>query len=202
MKRFTPFICLLFITCVFFYQTILFGRLPFPGDILLSEYKPWNSYSYEGYAAGGIPNKAQYFDTIRQLYPWKTLSIDLIKSGQFPLWNPYNFSGAPLLANHQSQALYPLNIFYFLFTAPWAWTITLMLQTFLASFFMYIYGRKIGLSATAAIFSGLAFGYSQFMSVFLEYNTIGHTILYLPLMLYLVEHLLSKNSFGLFIGLV
>ena len=83
-------------TGIFFYKTILFGLMPFPGDLLQAEYKPWQSYAFQGYSAGGIPHKAQYFDAIRQIYPWKTFSIEQIKKGGFPLWNPYNFSGYPL----------------------------------------------------------------------------------------------------------
>src|SRR5258706_14461066 len=88
-------IVFLFITAVFFYKTFLYGFIPFPGDLLISEYNPWKTFSYLGYAPGGYPNKAQYFDVIRQLYPWKTLSISLLKRGIFPLCNPYDFSGSP-----------------------------------------------------------------------------------------------------------
>ncbi len=84
------------LVAIFFYKTILHGYLPFPGDLLVAEYKPWSSYSYLGYNPGSYPNKAQYFDTLRQLYPWKTFVIDEFKKGQVPLWNPHNFSGSAL----------------------------------------------------------------------------------------------------------
>ena len=129
---------------LFFYQTIFRGRVPFPGDILVSDFQPWRSTSYLGYGAGGIPNKAQYPDTIRQMYPWKTVAIESLKQGRLPLWNPYNFSGSPLLANFQSSALYPFGILYLLISEIDAWTILIILQPLLAVLFTYLLSRKIG----------------------------------------------------------
>lgn len=176
-------ICL-FVTSVFFYKTIFFGKIPFPGDLLVSEYKPWQSYSYLGYTPGSYPSKAQYFDTIRQLYPWKQLVIDSLKEGSVPLWNPHNFAGSPLLANSQSSVLYPFWFSALIFPLPFIWTILVMLQPLLTYFFTYLYCRKIGLSAEASLFSGLIAGFSLFQTVFLEYNTIGHVVLWLPLALF------------------
>ena len=181
-----------FITLWFFYKTVLFGLIPFPGDLLIAQYAPWNTASYLGFIPATIPNKGQYFDVIRQMYPWKTFVIEAIKHGQLPLWNPYNFSGSPLLANIQSAVFYPANIFYFLFAQPFAWAITVMLQPLLACFFTYLFTRKIEMSRIAGFFSSIAFGFSLFMIVFLEYNTILHVVIWLPLSLYAFESLLHK----------
>lgn len=184
------------ISCVFFYKTFLFGQIPFPGDLLIAEYNPWKTYQYMGYNPGSFPNKAQYFDTLRQLYPWKTLAIDLVKNGQLPLWNPYNFSGAPLLANFQSAVFYPLNLLYILLPQIPAWTVLVVLQPFLACLFTYLFARKLGTSRLGSAFAGVSYGFSSFMTVWLEYNTIGHVILWFPLILLSVEHLVEKLSAG------
>lgn len=186
---------LLFTTGVFFYKTIFGGLIPFPGDLLVSEYSPWATHSYLGYTPGTFPSKVQYFDTIRQIYPWKTLSTSFIRDGQFPLWNPYSFSGAPLLANFQSAVFYPVTLIFLIFPQVFAWTISVLLQPLLAAFFTYLFARKIGLGKIGSFFAAIAFGFSLFMTVFLEYNTIGHTILWLPLVLYLVEKILEKPKF-------
>lgn len=185
---------LIAICCLFFYKTILHGSIPFPGDLLVSEYKPWSTYSYLGYNPGSYPQKAQYFDTIRQLYPWKTLSIDEIKHTVVPLWNPYNFAGSPLLANNQSAVLYPLNVLYLLLSQPWAWTILVILQPLLASIFTYLYCKSIKLSSLGSIVASVSYGYCLYMSVFLEYNSIGQVALWLPLLIFAIERLLIKQS--------
>lgn len=180
------------ITVVFFYQSVFFGKIPFPGDGLMSDFQPWRSASYLGYAAGGVPNKAQYPDTYRQIYPWKTLAVNELKQGKLPLWNPYNFSGAPLLANFQSAALYPLGLVYLLIKQTTAWTILVLLQPLLAAVFTYMYARKIRINPYGAMLAAVSYGFSGFMAVWLEYNTVGHVILWLPLILLAIEHLKDK----------
>jgi len=185
---------LLLIAC-FFYKTFLHGYVPFPGDLLIAEYKPWSTYSYLGYNPGSYPNKAQYFDVLRQLYPWKTFVIHSLKTGNIPLWNPFNFSGSPLLANFQSGVFYPFNLVYFIFPFIVAWSLLIILQPFLAGLFTYFYGKKIGLSPGGSFFAGIAYAFSSFAIVWLEYNTIGHVIMWLPLALLSVEELLQKKRY-------
>ena len=189
------FFMLVAVAAIFFYKTVFHGAVPFPGDLLIAEYNPWKSYSYLGYNPGSFPNKAQYFDIIRQIYPWKTFSVSLIKNAVMPLWNPYNFSGAPLLANFQSAVFYPFSLFYLVLKEGTAWTLLIILQPILAGFFTYLYARKIKIEKLGAFFASVAFSYSLFMSVFLEYNTVGHTIAYLPLALFLIERFIEKRNF-------
>ncbi|RJQ37715.1 hypothetical protein C4559_03200 [Candidatus Microgenomates bacterium] len=192
-KAIIPFLFVL-VLILFFYKSFFYGYLPFPGELLVSEYNPWKSYSYLGYNPGSIPSKVQYFDVIRQLYPWRSLAVDIFKTGEFPLWNPFNFAGTPLLANFQSSVFYPLNLFYSVFSKEIAWSILIIIQPLLASFFTYLFCREIKLSKISSIFSSIAFSYSLFMSVFLEYGIIGQTILWLPLILYLIEKLFKKKK--------
>lgn len=194
LKKLSVLFFFFLVTSLFFYKTLLHGLVPFPGDLLISEYNPWKTYSYLGYNPGSFPNKAQYFDVIRQLYPWKTFVVDSIKNGQFPLWNPYNFSGTPLFANFQSAVIYPLSFFYYILPQIYAWSLLVILQPFLASLFTYFYCRKIGISGISSFFAGITFGFSSFMAVWLEYNTIGHVILWLPLILLAIENMRSKTS--------
>lgn len=189
-----PMLAIAGICIAYFYKFFFQGLLPFPGDILLSEYKPWQSYSFNGYTPGSIPNKAQYFDTVRQIYPWHELTSEIWKSGNIPLWNPYNFSGSPLLANSQSAALYPLRLIYLILPTTLAWTLLVLSQPALAILFTYIFLRSAAISRTSALFGGVAYGLSLFMSVFLEYNTIGHVLLWLPLALTAINSLKKRYT--------
>lgn len=182
------------VVVIFFYKTFLHGMIPFPADGLVSDFQPWRSESYLGYQPGGIPNKAQYPDTYRQLYPWKTAVVNAYRQFRFPLWNPYNFSGTPLLANFQSQALYPLNIFYFFLPQPIAWTILIILQPLLSLFLMYLYMEKITHNIYARILASISFAFSGFLSVWLEYNTIGHIVMMTPVFFLCIEHMREKPA--------
>ncbi|OGH20479.1 MAG: hypothetical protein A3D74_02810 [Candidatus Levybacteria bacterium RIFCSPHIGHO2_02_FULL_37_13] len=191
---FVVFLILFFVTAIFFYKTFLHGLVSFPGDLLIAEYNPWKTYSYLGYNPGSYPNKAQYFDVLRQLYPWKTFAVDLIKQGILPLWNPYNFSGAPLISNFQSAVFYPLGIFYLILPQISAWTFLVIAQPLFATFFTYLFSRKIGISKIGSLLAAISFAFSSFMSVWLEYNIVGHVILWLPLSLLAIEMLLKKAT--------
>lgn len=197
LRRYFPFVLFLCIIGVLFYKTFIFGKIPFPGDLMLSEYAPFRHTEYFGYAAGAVPSKAQYFDVAQKLYPWKTLVIDAIKNKSLPLWNPYNFSGSPLLANYQSQVFYPLGILYYIFPQHVAWTILVILQLALGLVFMYLFAHEIGLSASAAVITAITFNLSSFAVSWIEFNIIWHTILWLPLLLYIVERGISQKKLTL-----
>lgn len=195
MKRSELFLAILstvLLSVGFFFRVFVRGDVPFPGDVLVSEFKPWRTYPFLGYAPGAVPNKAQFPDTLRQLYPWRTAVITAVKDGTIPLWNPYNFAGSPLLANVQSSVFYPLNTLFFVLPQIDAWTILVILQPALALFFTYAYMRKIGLGVPSSILSASSYAFSSFMVVWLEYNTIGHVTLWLPLILLSVEHMKER----------
>ena len=184
------------VTFFFFNQFFLKGFIPFPGDLLLSEYNPWRQSAYFGYSPGAIPSKDQSFDVLRQLYPWRKLVIDSLGQGNWPLWDPYNFSGTPLLANFQSAALYPLNLFYFIVgNFNLVWGLQVVVQPLLAAAFTFLLAKQFSQSWPAALLSGLAFGFGSFVIVWLEYNTIAHTVLWLPFCLYFLDRLLVKFNF-------
>lgn len=179
--RKTIFAILIFIaiSLIFFYP-IFKGKIPFPGDLLVGEYAPYNSYNFLGYSPSGYPNKGQDFDVIRLLYPEKEFSIRAFKNFELPLWNPYNFSGNPHIASLQSGSFYPLNIVFFIFPYVIAWTIFIFLQPVLAGVFSFLFARELKLSMRSSIFAALIFAFSSYSTVWMEYGNIGHSILWMP----------------------
>lgn len=194
MKRGTIFVLGLFVfVTLLFFNPILKGHIPFPGDLLISEYTPYSSYPYREYAPGAYPNKAQNFDVIRLIYPAKLFSIETLKNGHIPLWNPHIFSGNPHIASLQSGTFYPLNI-VFLLPFPVAWTLFIVVQPILAAFFTYLFLKEIKLTRTAAIFGSIAFAFSSFSIVWMEYGNLNHSYLWLPLLLYLGIGIIKSPS--------
>ncbi|MGE5041286.1 MAG: YfhO family protein [Candidatus Levyibacteriota bacterium] len=189
-KKYFPVFVLLLIISLFFYKTIFLGLVPFPGDLLMGNYEPYKSLS------SGIPHKGQGADIIRQLYPWKYFSIESIKNGVFPLWDPYIFSGTPHFANLQSGTLYPLNILFFILPFVSAWAAYIILQFVLAFCFTYLYLKEIGLKKIPSIFGSAAFSFSAFFTVWGEYGNVGHSLAFLPLLLFAVEKLLKTKRVG------
>lgn len=196
MKRIHPilFVCILVITVLFFYKLFLFGLIPFPGDLLVAEYQPWKNESFLGYVAGSYPSKAQYFDALCQMIPWKLFTWESIKNGIFPLWNPHNFSGISHVANIQAALFYPFTYIGLILPYPIAWSIIVIMQPILAGLFMLLFMGSIGIGGYGAFLAAIAFAFSQFMTVFLEYSTIGHVIVWLPLSLFAVEQYLQTKK--------
>ena len=54
--------------------------------------------------------------------------------------------------------------------------------------FTFLYLRIMKLSILASLFGGVSYGISGFMTVWLEYNTVGHIMAWFPLALYAIEH--------------
>lgn len=145
IKRGWPLFVILAAVLVFFFP-IFKGNIPFPGDLLVGHYAPYNSNSYFGIAPGGVPNKGQDFDVIRMLLPWKEFAVKNLFSGTIPFWNPYNFSGTPFLANFQGATFYPFNLLFLLFPILSAWGLYIISEPILSSLFTFFLLREFGLS--------------------------------------------------------
>ncbi len=200
-KKFYPFLLILFIVLIFF-KPVFKGYIPFPGDLLINT-NPYSSESFLGYLPGSYPNKAQGADVITEIYPWKYLSINELKNGNIPFWNPYNFSGNPQMANFQTAVFYPLNLFFFVFPFNVSFAIFILFQPLLAAIFMFLFlERGIGLKKTASLLGGIAFAFSSYMVVWIQYGNISSTISYLPLALLLIKKIVEKINLKNFLLLV
>jgi hypothetical protein len=98
-----------------------------------------------------------------QFVPWQRMAAEMWRSGHLPLWNPLVGCGAPLAANYQTSAFYPLNVLYLLLKAEVALTWTTVLHLTLAGWGMYCWGRVMGLGRFAALIGALALEGSGFL---------------------------------------
>lgn len=164
--------------------------VPFPTRQLVTFFSPWNVY--EEYA-GPVKNNAMP-DVITQIYPWKYFAITELKQGRLPLWNPYNFSGYPQLANFQTAIFSPFTILYFLFPFIDAWSIVVLIQPLLGGLFMYLFLRELELSKPASLTGSVSFMFCGFIVVWMAYGTLAMAIVFLPLALYAVERYWKRKK--------
>jgi len=183
------------ITCLMFFKIFLRGLFPIPGDLLVSFYFPWYSGGWEGYDSFTTRKELLSADAIRQIYLWKEFASEQFKQGQFPLWNPYTFSGQPLAANFQSSVYYPFNIFYFLTDAKNAWILLITIQPFLGGAFMYLAARSFRISQIASLFSATTLVFSSYFITWLENGNITQTYLWLPLTIWTINKYFEKRKF-------
>jgi len=185
---------LIFITVVliFFWKFFIRDLLPIPADTIVGMYHPWRDFFSKEYP-NGIPFKNFLItDPVRQQYPWRKLAIDVLKKQQLPIWNPYTFGGTPLIANFQSAVFYPFNLLFFIpkLSFSTVWSILIVLQPVLAGLFLYLYLRHFQLKPLACFLGGISFAFSGFFVAWLEWNTVLHSALWLPLILLSVEKIL------------
>jgi len=129
-----------------------------------------------------------------QFYPWHTLVVEAIRSGQLPLWTEFFGNGAPLLANHQSAFFYPLNLIYFVTSVERAMGYSVVLHLILAGLFGFVWGRTIGLSRFGATVAGLSFALSGFLVSRTQFITITNGAIWLPLLFLLAERLARRRT--------
>lgn len=181
-------------TFLFFNPFFLKGALPIPVDTIVGLYHPYRD-AYAKDFPRGIPFKNFLItDPVRQQIPWRMLSLDLLKKFSLPLWNPYSMAGYPLMANVQSAPFYPLNIIFLLFNFKTAWSLLVFTQLLLSGVFTYYYLKNIGVSLYGRLLSSLAFSFSGFSIAWLEWNTVMHTALWLPLLLLSIDKIIGHFS--------
>lgn len=159
--------------------------LPFSGNFLLAWFEPWRTDYWQG--AITLPHKPIGDDALRQLYPFKTLAMETLKTGRWPLWNSYNGTGMPLWATMHVGFLNPFNLFFFFFPPYLAWSFLIILQPILLALFFYLYARQISLSFWGALFGGIVLATSGFVISRLVYGEYLYVFMWLPLLLFLIE---------------
>lgn len=184
-KQFPIFILVL-LSFVIFWKFFVYGLHPFPGNLLLGWHEPWRSeYFVDGRIL--LPNKPVADDVFKQIYPLRTLAIDMIKKLEPPLWNPYNGAGMPLLATLNNGFLDPFNLLFIILPYPFAWSIYIILQAALIGICTYLYCRKILLSNQASLFAAIVFMLSGFVTVRIIFGMYGLAIAILPFLLWILE---------------
>lgn len=190
-KKYYPFIFIFFIWIIFSSPYFIKGRVPYSSTYQVNHFLPWSAY--EKYW-GPVKNGAMP-DITDQIIPWRHFSIDQLKKLEIPLWNPYNFSGNPHLANFQSAALSPFNLIFMILPFVDAWSINVLLQPLLAGIFTFLLMKQFKLSNEASLLSSISFMFCGFITTWMAYGTLSMAIAFLPLSIYAVEGFFEKKSF-------
>lgn len=197
MKRFFlkiwPFLVILLTVSLFFWKVILFKQVPIPGDFIVGTYFPWLDYKW-GYQVGVPVKNPITSDVVSIFYPLRGFAVDRLKEGHLPLWNPYMFTGTPLLADFQVAVFSPTMFLYFLFPKIWAWTGQIMLQPIFAGIFMYLLLRNFGLRKIESVFSGIFYAFAGFNMIWMEWNNSTLVAAFIPLTILLLDKFIRKNK--------
>lgn len=97
-------------------------------------------------------------------YPYHNVTASLLRQGELPLWNPYSFSGMPLLGDGQTAMFYPPNWLFFVLPGAAALNYALILQFSIAGVGAFLFARALNLSRAAALVAALAFMFCGFLT--------------------------------------
>ncbi len=198
IRRNVGIIFILLLSFLLFLPVFRRGHVPISTDFMAAWYEPFKTSfgSVDGYI--GIVHKPVVDDAFRHLYPLRVIAARIMKSGNMPLWNPYNASGTPLLAILHPGYMTPFGIFFLLFSPEAAWTIYILLQPIVLGISMYWYMGNLGVGRRSAIFSAAVLLLSGFAVVRLEYGEFLYVLSGLPVLLGIVECLRKRMSLLLY----
>lgn len=126
--------------------------------------------------------------------PLRVATAQLLRSGQLPLWNPYIFSGMPLLASAQGGLLFPLNWFYLVFSPVVATDLMVISAYMVAALGAYLYARRTGASIAGAVATSLIWPWGGFLIGQISHINIVHTAAMLPWVLWALERYVGNGS--------
>jgi len=113
-------------------------------------------------ALAGVPWLVD--DNLIQNFPLRVLvGIDL-RHGHAPVWDPYLWSGSPLLSGFNAGAAYPATWLFSVLPGALAWVVNQALVEVVAALGMVVLLRVLGRSWTASGLGAVAFAYGGFMA--------------------------------------
>jgi hypothetical protein len=165
--------------CVGLWGDCLWGGQVPVAAVYQQQMRPWSA------TRPGEPSTRQWdsllFDSVAQFYPWRLLTHRAAQSGELPLWNPYQFSGTPLVGNGQSALFYCPNWLYWALHPRIGMGLSAALHMLLGGVFVYGLGRCWQLQRPAALLAALAFAAGGFVITWMELPTLVNSLIWLPL---------------------
>jgi len=103
-------------------------------------------------------------DDLSQNFPLRVLSGQQIRAGHLPLFDPYLWSGAPLLASWNAAAAYPLTWLFAILPGTAAWTVNLCVTWAVAAVGLFGFLRALRLGTLPSVLGAVSFAFAGAMS--------------------------------------
>ncbi len=166
------------IVVVAFWGSCIFGdQVPVAG-VYQQHFAPYNAH--------GAPELSRQWDSllwdsVAQFYPWRELTHrSFSEHGEFPLWNPHQFCGTPLVGNGQSALFYPPHWLLAWLDTGRAMGLLNALHFFLAAFFTFLLIRVLGAGTASAALGAVTYAFGGFMVTWTALPSLIETATWLP----------------------
>lgn len=118
--------------------------------------------------------------------------------GEFPVWNPWLWSGSPLLSDPQAQVFYPPQMFAFAVAGESVWLVPRLVGAFhvaAGALGMSLLARSLGANLQGAMIAGLGFGSAPyFIRYTLAFENMAATVSWLPWTCLCLTQVLIRRS--------
>ena len=122
-------------------------------------------------------------DDLAQNFPLRVLAGQQIRDGHLPLFDPYIWSGAPLLAGWNAGAAYPLTWLFAVMPGAAAWTVNLIATWVVAGLGMFCFLRALRLTSLASFLGALSFVFAGAMPAQVTHFGLVAGLSWVPLQL-------------------
>ena len=122
-------------------------------------------------------------DDATQNYPLRELAGNLIRHGHLPLFDPYVWSGAPLLGGWNAGAAYPFIIFFVVLPGAVAWTLTLVVTWWVAGIGCFAFLRASRLASAPSLLGAFSFSFAGAMTAQVSHIGLVEGISWAPVVL-------------------
>jgi len=133
-------------------------------------------------------------DDLTQNYPLRVLAGHQISAGHLPLFDPYIWGGAPLLAGWNAGAAYPLTLLFAVMPGASAWTLNLIATWAVAGLGMFWFLRALRLGTLASFLGALTFAFAGAMPAQVGHFGLVAGMSWVPLELLAVLRLTESRS--------
>ena len=133
-------------------------------------------------------------DNLIQNYPLRVLVGRDLRAGHLPLWNPYLWSGSPLLAGFSAGAAYPGTLLFAALPPAAAWATNQAALYAVGAIGMLAFLRTLGRSWAAGALGAASFAYGGFMAAQSVHIDIVQAAAWLPWALLALDRLAHRRA--------
>lgn len=188
-------VCLVGMTVLLFSPVIFHQRTVVNGNHLVAFYQPWASSPELGWGIT-VQQKPVGDDDLWIFYPQRSFTMTALRQyHEIPFWNPLSFAGNHEVGLSETAVFYPFNLLFFLTSQITVWNVLILLEPLLVGIGMYLYLRLVTKRMIQAIYGAVVLAFSEVVLVrAVEGISVGHTLLWLPFALWIVEAYVQKRA--------
>ena len=156
------------------------GMTLLPSDLAFQYDHAWTGQAGAATAVAQNPILADVSD---YYYPYRVHTLEQLRHGRIPLWNPLILAGTPFFASAQAALLDPVTAISLLAGRFDSWSLGAWLRLALLGGFAYGLARGLGRTPLAAVAAGVVFMICGFVTVWLNYPVVT-SLVWMPALLW------------------